>query len=310
MTQNITNDIINYIVNVIGDNMKELIKKIREYTGLSQTEFSYRIGVSFATINRWENGHSFPTPLAQEKLYELCQDYNVPAYEMIIDRIKKIEKTIELEEGRKLLYHGSKKGLVGEIAPKSRERCDFGKGFYMGTTPEQPLTLICDFEEAKFYLVSIKINDLETIEIPVDIDWAMVVAYNRGKMDKVKGTKFYKKYSEMFVNKDLVIGSIADDRMFYVIDNFFKEIITDVALVNSLSALNLGKQYVAITNKACSLIKVEKEIEISPFEMKILRKVSETNRHKGIDFANEICKSYRREGKYFDEILEEALKGE
>ena len=29
-----------------------------------------------------------------------------------------------------------------------------------------------------------------------------------------------------------------------------------------------------------------------------------------IDFANEICKSYRREGKYFDEILEEALKGE
>ena len=55
---------------------------------------------------------------------------------------------------------------------------------------------------------------------------------------------------------------------------------------------------------------VEKEIEISPFEMKILRKVSETNRQKGIGFANEICKSYRREGKYFDEILEEALKGE
>ena len=95
-----------------------------------------------------------------------------------------------------------------------------------------------------------------------------------------------------------------------IANDFFKEIITDVALVNSLSAINLGKQYVEITNKACSLIKVEKEIEISPFEMKILRKVSETNRQKGIDFANEICKSYRREGKYFDEILEEALKGE
>ena len=74
--------------------MKELIKKIREYTGLSQTEFSYRIGVSFATINRWENGHSFPTPLAQEKLYELCQDYNVPAYEMIVTG----EKTGQLAE--------------------------------------------------------------------------------------------------------------------------------------------------------------------------------------------------------------------
>ena len=229
---------------------------------------------------------------------------------MIIDRIREITNTIELEEGRILLYHGSKRGLVGQIAPMSREHCDFGKGFYMGSTPEQPLTLICDFEEARFYAVSINLRELESVEIPTDIDWAMIVAYNRGKMDKIKGTKFYKKYSEMFLNKDLVIGSIADDKMFYVIDNFFKETITDVALVSCLSALNLGKQYAAITNKACSSVKIEKEIEISHFEMKILKKVSEMNRQTGIDFANDICKSHRREGKYFDEILAEAVKGE
>lgn len=290
--------------------MKKLIKRIREYTGLSQTEFSNKIGVSFATINRWENGHSLPTQLAQERLYELCDEFGVPSYDIIIDRIKDITKDIELEEGRILLYHGSKSGLTGEIKPISRKHCDFGQGFYMGSTPEQPLTLICDFEEARFYVVSININDLKCIEIPTDIDWAMVVAYNRGKMDKIKGTKFYKKYNEMLLDKDLVIGSIADDKMFYVIDNFFKEIITDVALVNSLSALNLGRQYVAITNKACSFVKVEKEIELSYFEMKVLRKVSEMNRKKGIDFANDICKSHRREGKYFDEILAEALNGE
>ncbi|MFR1077887.1 DUF3990 domain-containing protein [Enterocloster sp.] len=38
------------------------------------------------------------------------------------------------------LYHGSKSGLCGAIAPISRKHCDFGKGFYMGTDRTQPLT--------------------------------------------------------------------------------------------------------------------------------------------------------------------------
>lgn len=31
-----------------------------------------------------------------------------------------------------ILYHGSKSGIHGSIAPVSRKQCDFGKGFYMG----------------------------------------------------------------------------------------------------------------------------------------------------------------------------------
>ena len=129
-------------------------------------------------------------------------------------------------------------------------------------------------------------------------------------MEKIKGSKFYNKYSSMTSDKDLAIGSIANDRMFYVIDNFFLENITDAALVNCLSALQLGKQYVAITKKACKAIKVEKEITLSFFEKKVLRKASEENRQKGIELANEICKSHRREGKFFDEILNDALRGD
>mgnify|MGYP004590710237 FL=1 len=289
--------------------MRELIKQIREYTGLSQAEMANKIGVRFATINRWENGHSRPTRLAQEKLCALCEELNVPAYEMIMTKIKNEIYALTIEEGRTLLYHGSKSGLVGDIAPKSRERCDFGKGFYMGTTPEQPLTLICDFEESKFYAVSIDISELSSVEISTDIDWAMVVAYHRGRMEQIKGSDFYNKYSAMTSGKDLAIGSIANDKMFYVIDNFFLGNITDTALVSSLSALQLGKQYVALTEKACGKIKIEKEIELSFFEKKILRKKSEENRQKGIDLANEICKSHRREGKFFDEILDDALNG-
>ena len=290
--------------------MRNIIKKIRLFTGLSQTEMANRVGVSFATVNRWENGHSLPARLAQEKLYELCESYPVPIYDMIMEKIKNEVNALVIEKGHVVLYHGSKKGLTGEIAPISRERCDFGKGFYMGTTPEQPLTLICDFEESKFYVVSVALSNLSVVEIPADIDWAMVVAYHRGRMEKIKDTTFYNKYRNMTNKKDLAIGSIANDRMFFVIDNFFQENITDVALINSLSALQLGKQYVALTEKACKAIKVEKEIELTYFEKKALQKVSERNRQKGIELANEICKSHRREGKFFDELLEDALKGE
>ena len=53
--------------------MKNLIKKIRLYLNMSQTEFAEHMNVSFATVNRWENGRAVPNKLAQMRLYELCK---------------------------------------------------------------------------------------------------------------------------------------------------------------------------------------------------------------------------------------------
>ena len=286
--------------------MQKLVKHIRDYLGLSQADFAEKLGVNFATVNRWENGRAVPTKLAQAKLYDYCKEQGVPVYQFVLDKIAKEAADVQLEDGRILLYHGSKSGIVGDIAPKSREMCDFGKGFYMGTEPGQPLTLICDFDKSKFYIVSIDAAALDAIEIKADLDWAMLVAFHRGRMDKIKGTAFYEKYSCMDAGKDLVIGSIANDRMFYVLDNFFMGNITDMALVNSLSALKLGKQYVATTEKACAAVRIEREISLSMMERRFLQDESEANRQKGIALANDICKNYRREGNFFDEILDEA----
>lgn len=290
--------------------MQELLKQVRESVGYSQIAMAEELGVTFATINRWENGHVLPNRLAQERIYEFCVSHSVPLYGLIIKKVHNTANSIKTGQNRIILYHGSKTGLVGKIEPKSRDKCDFGKGFYMGTEIEQPLTLICDFPKSEFYIVSIDINDLNVVEIPKNIEWAMIVAYHRGRMEKIKGTILYEKYKNYISNKDLVIGSIANDRMFYVIDSFFQELITDQALVASLSALELGKQYVTLTKKGCDKVKVETKINFSWLERKCLQMVSEDNRIKGVNIANEICKSYRREGKFFDEILDSALRGE
>lgn len=63
----------------------------------------------------------------------------------------------------------------------------------MGTEPGQALTLICDYEKSKFYIVSLDMNGLDTLDISVGMDWAMMIAFHRGKMESVKGTSFYEK---------------------------------------------------------------------------------------------------------------------
>ena len=289
--------------------MQDLIKKIRSHMNMNQTEFAERLNVTFATVNRWENGRALPNKLAQDKIYDLCKEYDVPVYDMVLEKIEAASGSVELEKGRVLLYHGSKAGIEGNIAPKSRKQCDFGEGFYMGTEPSQALTLICDYESAKFYIVSISVDNLAVLDVPADLEWAMIVAYHRGRMEKIKGTPFYSIYQEMTKDKDLVIGSIANDRMFFVIDNFFIGNITDAALINSLSALELGKQYVAVTQKGCDAVRIEKEIPISYLEKLFMKEVSEANRVKGSSLANDICRNYRREGLFFDEILDQAAGG-
>ncbi|MDO4338364.1 MAG: DUF3990 domain-containing protein [Eubacteriales bacterium] len=201
------------------------------------------------------------------------------------------------------LYHGSKSGIRGSIAPISRGRCDFGKGFYMGTDRTQPLTLICNYPNAKIYTLSVDLSDLTVLDIEVGLDWALLIAYNRGKMESVKHSVIYNRFANLSDGCDMIIGYIADDRMFVVLDRFFNGEITDMALINSLSALKLGKQYVAITEKACKKIKILDEQQLTENDRDKLKQESEANRSKGIAKAEEICRKYRREGRFFDEIL-------
>ena len=289
--------------------MDSLIKSIRSCLGISQAELAEWMNVTFATVNRWENGKTVPNRLAQSKLHEICKEHSVPVYDLTLGRIKKEADSFPLPEGRVLLYHGSKSGISGRIEPSSRPQCDFGRGFYMGTEAAQGLTLICDYDNSKLYIVSVDMTDLSVLDVPADIEWAMLVAYHRGRMERIKDTALYAKYRNMSEGADMVIGSIANDRMFYVIDNFFIGNISDAALVGSLSALQLGKQYVAITQKACDAVRIEKEIELSYLERESLKEVAEENRARGVSLVNDICRSFRREGLFFDEILERAADG-
>lgn len=53
------------------------IKAIRLKLLMSQTEFASLLGVSFATVNRWENGKTEPSYRAQRKFEQLCREKKI-----------------------------------------------------------------------------------------------------------------------------------------------------------------------------------------------------------------------------------------
>lgn len=54
-----------------------LVKKLRDKLIISQEELAKLLEVSFATINRWENGHTELTIKAKRKLFELCKENGI-----------------------------------------------------------------------------------------------------------------------------------------------------------------------------------------------------------------------------------------
>lgn len=53
------------------------VKELREKALITQTELAEMLGVSFATINRYENGHHEPTMKVKRQLMKLFKKYGV-----------------------------------------------------------------------------------------------------------------------------------------------------------------------------------------------------------------------------------------
>jgi len=50
------------------------VKAVRAALSHSQEELAHALGVSFATVNRWENGKTSPSKLAKRQFEQFCKD--------------------------------------------------------------------------------------------------------------------------------------------------------------------------------------------------------------------------------------------
>ncbi len=65
-----------------------LIHELRQLTKLTQVQLAEVLGVSYETINRWENGHIQPSPLALKQIQLFVNELSVSSSKVVQDKSK------------------------------------------------------------------------------------------------------------------------------------------------------------------------------------------------------------------------------
>lgn len=69
----------------IEDHLARLVQELRKRTGLTQERFAARLGVTSLTINRWENAHVRPSPLALRQIELLARELGPEAQDLLLE---------------------------------------------------------------------------------------------------------------------------------------------------------------------------------------------------------------------------------
>ena len=209
-------------------------------------------------------------------------------------------------ESEIVLYHGSRGGIEGDIQPISRERCDFGRGFYLGENKSQACGLVVDDSDPFLYRIKLDVSKIPNDKILVlnGKEWLYTILACRKRCTEFNELNIAKKALRELKKYDLVIGPIADDRMTEAIRRFENHAMTDKALLECLKYIDYGNQYVCKTKKACGCLTILDEKEIYGKEADDIRKYSAEMRGKGKDIVDQMQVRYQREGFFLNELVD------
>lgn len=275
------------------------IRLVREMLNITQDELANKIGVERRTILLAENGNTELSSGNCNKLYDYAFEKNIH-----INQIKAMLYKEETYGDNVLLFHASKNGITGNLSPYvGRKNNDFGYGFYCGESYEQPISLVSQFEKPIMYILSFDKSNLKSLKFEVNRDWMLTIAYFRGTLNQFADHKLIKSIISKLKDVDYIVAPIADNRMFKIIDTFIKAEITDEQCKHCLAATNLGYQYVLLTEKATSQIKILEKCFVCDKEREFYKAQKENDLKMSDEKVKMARIKYRGVGQYIDEIL-------
>lgn len=276
------------------------IESVMEITGFTMEELANELGVSRITVSNWIHNKN----IISEKNMNQFYDY-VFKKGILLNKIKEqFYREDMVKDNEILLFHGAKTMIEGKLSLKYNKKInDFGNGFYCGESLEQSAMFVATYNKSSLYMLKFKSSDLKFKEYHVDRNWMLTIAYYRGKLNNYADTATVKKLIGETQGIDYIIAPIADNRMFEIIDSFVDGEITDVQCQHCLSATNLGKQYVFISQDALNNITLLERCFLTNTEKEKYLQSRQDGFKMNMDKIKLARKQYRNKGKYIEEIL-------
>jgi len=280
-------------------NFKEDLSAIRVILGLTQEELADQLDVDKKTIIRNEAGKTAPSTKFLDQVYTYAFEKNIR-----LNKLKEMLWIDNLKNNHKLLYHGSKNKIEGELSVLAgRRNNDFGQGFYAGESYEQAISFVSGFEKPSVYFLDFDEQNLKCKKYEVNQEWMMTIAYYRGVLEEYEDHPIAKNLVKESRNCDYIIAPIADNRMFQIINSFIDGEITDEQCKHCLAATHLGFQYVFISDQSLKQLKLIERCYISNNEKEYYKNIRTEDTKLGDDKVKLAKREYRGKGKYIDEIL-------
>lgn len=280
-------------------NFSDDLKAIREILGLTQAELAAKLGVQQVTLSRNERGKTIPSDRLLEQVYGFAFDNKIK-----LGRLKEMLLLETAKPGHKLLFHGAKNEIEGDISNSmSRTNNDFGQGFYTGESYDQAVSFVSGFGQSSVYYLDFDYSDLKCKKYEVNQEWMLTIAYYRGTLEAYNDHPAICKLIEKTKNCDYIIAPIADNRMFQIINSFIGGEITDEQCKHCLAATNLGNQYVFKSGRSVKNLKLRERSYICTSEREYSKNKRGEEAKLGDDKVKIARVQYRGKGKYIDEIL-------
>ncbi len=281
--------------NIIQD-----IETVIELTGLSMEDFADELGVSRVTLNNWLCDKKD----VSDKNISLFYDYT---FNRGI-RLNRIKEQLYAEDivnkSEILLFHGAKTQIEGELRLDfSKKKNDFGAGFYCGESLEQSAMFVSTFPSSSLYMLKFNRVGLKCKEFSVNRDWMLMIAYFRERLGEYADTAIINELVKEVQGIDYIVAPIADNRMFEIIDQFIDGEITDIQCQHCLSATNLGKQYVFVSEKALKQIELLERCYLAETEKEFYLTSRQQSYDMNRDKVKVARKQYRHNGDYIEDIL-------
>ena len=259
-------------------------------------DVSLETGLPVSTIENILLGKGGASPLILECCYQCFHKRGLA--------LNSAKEEIWLENyGKTLLFHGSKDGLTSITPNGSRSDCDLGPGFYLGESYQTVGLFVYQYPNSSVYPFLLDESGLKIEKLDCDLSWMIAVAYYRGKIKEFGNHNMVKKVLDRFVEADVIVAPIADNRMFYVMRQFTEGEITDLEALHCLSASGLGHQCVLKSQKAIDHLTNLDRLYICSAERELFDR-NAMERSKVIDAKLKLAKrEFRGQGNYIEDIF-------